>query len=108
MEDKNKSRNFVQMRSRAAIRASTRALAAGYLVYLSYQIVRDAYRGESGGMQPWVAWAVAAVFCAVAAAFGLYAWKVYKTDMKAAEPTAEEKAALDAAAEAEEEEESDQ
>ena len=99
MAESRKPQDFVQMRSRAGVRASFRALVSGYLVYLGWQTAKGASSGESTSVQPWMGWTVFGVFTAVAVVFALYAWKQYKADLKAAEPSAEEKAAMDAAAE---------
>lgn len=105
-EEKKQPRDFVKLRSRAAVSASVRAIAAGYLAYLAWQIVRSA-GAEDSSLPPWVSWTAGVLFAAIAALFGYFAWKQYRAEMKAAEPTAEEKAALDAAAEAADEDDED-
>ena len=61
----------VQQRARAGTRATLRALVAGYLAYLAWQILKGVRSGEST-MDPAVGYAAAAFFALAAAAFTVY------------------------------------
>ena len=66
----------IQKRARAGVRATLRGAVALYIIYLGYQLVRDA-------AGPWQA--AAGVFFIVAAlAFGLYALRRWRLDLEAA------------------------
>ena len=72
-----------QLKARAGTTASLRAIAAGYLVYLAWTIVRDILNGSST-MPQWLGWLSALVFAGSGAAFGLYAWTRYRKDLEVA------------------------
>lgn len=74
----------LQRRSRVGTTVSLRAIAAAYLIYLGWTLIRDFLNGSST-MPAWLSWAAGLGFIAVGAAFGLYAWKRYQADLKAAE-----------------------
>ena len=76
MEEKNRVEYDVQRRARAGTGATLRALVAGYLVYLAWQIVKGVRSGETS-MSPAVGYAAAAFFLAALlspTAFGLAVW----------------------------------
>ena len=73
----------LQRRSRAGTTLSLRAIAAGYLIYLGWTLVRDLLN-KSSTMTPWIGWAAGLGFAAAGAAFGWYAWRRYQADLKAA------------------------
>ena len=73
----------IQKRARAGTRATLRALVAGYLVYLAWQIVKGVRTGAST-MAPAVAWAAAAFFSLAAIAVGVYAFKSWRAELEAA------------------------
>ena len=66
----------VQQRARAGVKATLRGAVAVYIVYLGYQLVRDAEG----------AWQIAAgvFFIAAALAFGVYAFRRWRLDLEAA------------------------
>ena len=68
MQEKHHAEYDVQRRARAGSSAVLRALVAGYLVYLAWQILRNVRSGETT-MTPAVAYAASAFFLLAAAAF---------------------------------------
>ena len=72
-----------QRRSRAGTTLSVRVIAAGYLIYLGYTLIRDLLNGSTT-MPVWLSWAAGIGFAAAGAAFGWYTWKRYQADLKAA------------------------
>ena len=76
--------------SRAGTTLSLRAVAAGYLIYLGWTMVRDLLNGSST-LPVWLSWTAGIGFAAVGAAFGWYSWKRYQADMKAERTQEEEK-----------------
>ena len=73
----------VQQRARAGTRATLRALVAGYLAYLAWQIVKGVRSGEST-MTPAVGYAIAALFVLAAAAFAVYLIRQWRLETEAA------------------------
>lgn len=69
-----------EMRSKAGKKALLRALVAGYLVYLGWNIAT----GESESMTRFTARMIGGVFIAAASAFGLYIFRSWRNDMAAA------------------------
>ena len=84
MNRKEQPRYNEQMRSKASISAVLRSIVAFYLAYLGWTIAQNS-GGEDTTMQPWMGWAICAVFMAVAIGFGVYTLKRYQADLKAAE-----------------------
>ncbi len=84
MEKKNQPRYNEQMRSKATISAVLRAIVAFYLAYLGWTIAQNS-GGEDTSMEPWMGWAICAVFFIVGIAFGVYTLKRYQADLKDAE-----------------------
>ena len=84
MNKKEQPRYNEQMRSKATISAVLRAIVAFYLAYLGWTIAQNS-GGADTTMQPWVGWAIFAVFTAVAIGFGVYTMKRYQADLKEAE-----------------------
>ena len=78
----------VQRHRQATIRSSIRAAAALYLAYIGYSLIRN--RNGDTSMPVWGSVAAGAAFLVIAAGIGLYAWRQYKLDLKAAETTPEE------------------
>ncbi len=66
----------VQLRAQAGMKATFRGLVAAYIVYLGYQLIRDA----AGG------WQIAAgvFFIAAALGFGIYTFRRWRIDLEAA------------------------
>ena len=73
----------VQQRARAGTRATLRALVAGYLAYLAWQILKGVRSGEST-MNPAVGYAAAAFFALAAAAFTVYLIRHWRLEVEAA------------------------
>lgn len=67
-----------------------RVLVCLYFLYLAWQIASGGAAGTSPIPQ-WGVVALTAAFAAVAVGFGYYAWRRYRTDLKAAELTEEER-----------------
>ena len=90
MNDSNAKFEYdVQKRARAGTRATLRAVVAGYLVYLAWQIVKGVRTGSST-MAPAVAWAAAVFFTLAAIAVGVYAYRSWRADLEAARLPEEE------------------
>ena len=70
-------------RARAGGMAALRALAAGYLAYLAWQILAGVQSGETT-MTPAVGYAAAAVFLLAAAAFAVYLIRQWRIESEAA------------------------
>ena len=70
-------------RARADNIAAIRAVVAGYLAYLAWQIVKGVRSGEST-MTPAVGYAIAALFVLAAAAFAVYLIRRWKKEVEAA------------------------
>lgn len=83
-----KPKYTVEGHRKATLRASLRGLISVYLVYLGWSVARDS--GGDSPIKPWMGWGIFVIFAAIAAAFGLYAYKQYKLDLKDAEAPAEE------------------
>ena len=73
----------MQRRARAGTSAALRALVAGYLVYLAWQILKGVRSGETT-MSPAVGYAAAAFFLLAALAFAVYLVFRWRTDVEAA------------------------
>ena len=77
-------------RARAGGIATLRALVAGYMAYLAWQIVKGVRSGESS-MSPAVAYLAAGFFALAAAAFLVYLIRRWRADVEAARlPASEE------------------
>lgn len=74
----------VQGQRKASGGLALRGLIAIYLLYLGWGVIRTAGR-EGNALRPWMSWAFGLLFFAVAVGFGLYAYRCYKADLKAAE-----------------------
>ena len=70
-------------RARAGGIATLRALVAGYMAYLAWQIVKGVRSGEST-MAPAVGYAAAAFFLLAAAAFAVYLIHQWRLEVEAA------------------------
>ncbi len=70
-----------ELRSKAGKKAVLRALVAGYLVYLGWNIAT----GESSSMSQLTARLIGGVFIAAAAAFGVYIFRSWRSDLAAAQ-----------------------
>ena len=73
----------VQRRARAGTSAILRALVAGYLVYLAWQILQNVRTGETS-MTPAVAYTAAGFFLMAAAAFAVYLIRRWRIEVEAA------------------------
>ena len=92
MDEKNRVEYDVQRRARAGTSATLRALVAGYLVYLAWQIVKGVRSGETS-MSPAVGYAAAACFLLAALVFAVYLIRRWKKEVEAARlPAVEESA----------------
>ena len=83
MDEKNRVEYDVQSRARAGTSATLRALVAGYLVYLAWQIVKGVRSGETS-MSPAVGYAAAAFFLLAALVFAVYLIRRWKKEVEAA------------------------
>lgn len=83
MSDRNHWEYDEQRRARAGSGAVLRALVAGYLLYLAWQIVNGVRAGETT-MSPAVAYGAAAFFTLAAAAFIVYLIRRWRLDLAAA------------------------
>ncbi len=83
MNDKEHFEYDVQRRARAGTSATLRALVAGYLLYLAWQIVKGVRTGETS-MSPAVAYAAAAFFAIAALAFVVYLIRRWRKEVEAA------------------------
>ena len=83
MNDKERFEYDVQRRARAGTSATLRALVAGYLLYLAWQIVKGVRAGETS-MSPAVAYAAAAFFVIAALAFVVYLVRRWRKEVEAA------------------------
>ena len=81
--DGSKLEYNVQERARAGTRATFRAVAALYILYLGYQLIRGTVDGSST-LPPWAGWSVGIFFIAAALGFGYYIWKRWRADVEAA------------------------
>lgn len=80
--------NF-QRKNRAGTRAALRAVVCLYLLYLARQVSTGFLREGN-----WIGVLIGGVFALVATVFGIFTWKSYRSDLKAAELTEEELAKL--------------
>lgn len=99
MSNKSKEYNVIR-KNRAGTAALLRGAVACYLLYLGVQIAMSA--GKDPSFPVWAAWVLGGFFCLAGAAFGVYTWRRYRADLKAAELTEEER--LEARRQAEQEE----
>ena len=83
MQEKHHAEYDVQRRARAGSSAGLRALVAGYLVYLAWQILRNVRSGETT-MTPAVAYAASASFLLAAAAYAVYLVRCWRIEVEAA------------------------
>ena len=72
-----------QRRARASTGAMLRALVAGYLLYLAWNIVKGVRAGETS-MSPAVAYPAAAFFTLAAIAFVVYLIRRWRKEVEAA------------------------
>lgn len=87
-----KKRYHVLRKNRADMRGLLRGLVSAYLLYLGWKLISGA-RIDSA-LPPAAGYLAGGLFAACAVAFGLYSWKQYQADRKAAELTPEEEAEL--------------
>lgn len=87
MSNKSKEYNVIR-KNRANVSAVLRGAVACYLLYLGVQIAMSA--GKDPSFPAWAAWLLGGFFCVAAVAFGVYTWRRYRADLKAAELTEEE------------------
>ena len=73
----------VQQRARAGTRATLRALVAGYLAYLAWQIYQGVRSGEST-MNPTVGYLAAGFFLLAAVTFAVYLVRHWRLEVEAA------------------------
>ena len=73
----------IQMRGRAGVAATLRALVAGYLLYTGWRLYKGSASGSSD-MSITTACIIAVVFAAAAAAFGIYTFRQWRRDVEAA------------------------
>lgn len=90
---KEKPRYHFQRKNEATLRSVFRGIISLYLAYLGYQMISN-YLDGKGEVSLWVALA-GAIFILIAIVFGIYAWRHYRADMKAAELTPTELAMLE-------------
>ena len=83
MSDRNHWEYDEQRRARAGSGAVLRALVAGYLLYLAWQIVQGVRSGETT-MSPAMAYGAAAFFALAAVAFIVYLIRRWRSDVEAA------------------------
>ena len=83
MKENNRLEYDVQMRARAGVAATLRALVAGYLLYTGWRIYKGSSDGSSS-MSITTACIIAVAFAAVAAAFGIYTFRQWRRDVEAA------------------------
>lgn len=70
----------IQKRAKAGTTATFRAVVAGYLAYLGWQIAT----AEGSAVPPLAARLIGGAFIAAAIAFGVYIWKRWRLDLEAA------------------------
>ena len=70
--------------NRAASAAMLRGLAAAYLLYLGWTILRDLFRGASS-LPLWMGWAAGLGFAAAGLAFGWYSIRSYRRAQQSAQ-----------------------
>ena len=83
MQEKHHAEYNVQKRARAGTSATLRALVAGYLVYLAWQILQNVRSGATS-MKPAVAYAAAGFFLLAAVAFAVYLIRRWRIEVEAA------------------------
>ena len=83
MREKHHAEYDVQRRARAGTSAILRALVAGYLVYLAWQILQNVRSGATS-MKPAVAYAAAGFFLLAAVAFAVYLIRRWRIEVEAA------------------------
>lgn len=88
MSQPNK-RYHVLRKQKADMKALLRALVSCYLLYLAWKLWGAADFSQALRLLS------AGAFAAAAVGFGLFTWKQYQADRKAAQLTAEEEQALD-------------
>lgn len=98
MSNHSKEYNVIR-KNRANVSAVLRGAVACYLLYLGVKIAMSA--GKDPSFPVWAAWVLGGFFCLAGAAFGVYTWRRYRADLKAAELTEEER--LEARRQAEQE-----
>ena len=83
-----KKRYHVVRKNKADTRALFRTVACGYLLYLSWQLIRSG--GSTPSFSPLVAWLLGGLLALAAIGYGLYTWKEYRLALREAELTPEE------------------
>ena len=73
----------IQKRSRAGTAAMLRAAVAAYIIYLGGKLISGA-SDPATSMQPWQCWLFGCFFLAAGLAVGVYAWRRWRLDLKAA------------------------
>ena len=79
----------LQRKNKAATKALLRAVVSGYLLFLSWQIIKAARSGDASMSEP-LAFLIGGVFALAAIIFGVYTWKQYQAGLKDAQLTSEE------------------
>lgn len=83
MQEKHHAQYDIQRRARAGTSATLRALVAGYLIYLAWQILRNVRSGETT-MPPAAGYAAAGLFLLAAVAFAVYLIRRWRIEVEAA------------------------
>ncbi len=83
----DKKQYNVFRKNKADLHVLIRGIVAAYLLYLGWKLVTS---GGDASFPPAAGYAVGALFAAGAIAFGCYAWKRYRADLRDAELTPEE------------------
>ncbi len=86
MSDKNSFEHDLQARTRAGTTAALRGVVSLYLLYLAWQLIKDARSGQED-IPTAVAYLAAAVFALVAIGFAVYIVKRWRADVKASRPS---------------------
>ena len=77
---------YARQRARAGTAATFRGIAAAYIAYLGYRLIRGELDGSST-LPPWAGWLTGILFIAAALGFGYYIWKRWRADVEAARIT---------------------
>lgn len=87
-----KKRYNVVRKNRADLRGLLRCLVCAYLLYLAWKLA--SYNGSDPTFPSMLGRVAGALFAVAAIAFGIYAVKSYRADLREAQLTAEEEEAL--------------
>jgi len=75
-------------KNNADLHALLRGFVAAYLLYLGWKLITSG--GDGASFPPIVGYVAGGLFAVGAVAFGCYAWKRYRADLRDAELTPEE------------------